>query len=103
GRAQCTDNDLKLNQIGTGKDVEGKPQWMVTLINGCNCAFSHVILSCRGFHTVEKIKCFILSKSGDECIINYSNAIAPHSSFSFTYAWEDPFPFTVKFAELSCS
>ena len=99
----CQESNLQISQAKTGKLVSGKPEWQVTLTNTCNCVFAHVILACQGFQTVEQIDPQILSKSGDDCTVNYSNAIAGHSTFQFTYAWDTSFPFTLKSAEIACS
>ena len=99
----CQQSNLQISQAKTGKLVNGKPQWQATLTNTCNCVFADVILACQGFQTVEQIDPQILSKSGDDCTVDSSNAIAGHSTFQFTYTWDTSFPFTVKSAEIACS
>ena len=90
-------------KLATGKMVQNKPEWSVTITNNCICAQLSVKLSCNGFQTVEQIDPSILSKSGSECIVNGGQPIYGNSKFSFTYASANSFPFNVLFSQVACS
>ncbi|KAJ4824980.1 hypothetical protein Tsubulata_014354 [Turnera subulata] len=83
---------ITVEQTKTGQVVEGKPQWSVTVTNTCLCTQTNVYLSCNGFQSVENVDSSILSKQGDECLVNSGN---PVQKLTFTYTWDQEFPFTV--------
>ncbi|CAK9155216.1 unnamed protein product, partial [Ilex paraguariensis] len=56
---------VTVNQVATGKRIQDKPEWNVTIANPEICTLLAVKLSCPGFQTVEKVDPLILSKSGD--------------------------------------
>ncbi|KAK9945965.1 hypothetical protein M0R45_011453 [Rubus argutus] len=99
----CTKNNLKISQAATGKLVQNKPEWNVTITNNCICSQLGVKISCDGFQTLEKIESSILSKSGSECLVNGGQPIYGNRDFSFTYAWGNSFPFKTLSSQVACS
>ncbi|GLT77123.1 hypothetical protein SLA2020_487370 [Shorea laevis] len=103
GRCQCHPKEFSVSQSETGVKVENKPEWNVTINNPCSCAQFNVKLSCDGFQSVKPMDPSILQKSEAECLVDNGNPIAPHSSFSFTYAWDTSFPFNPLDSGITCS
>ncbi|XVF01743.1 hypothetical protein REPUB_Repub04eG0115000 [Reevesia pubescens] len=103
GYGQCSIADVSINQSQTGKTVQQKPEWQVTILNDCVCTQSELKLSCDGFQTVETIDSSVLAKSGGECLINDGQPVAPSSETIFTYAWDTSFPFKPLSSQPNCS
>ncbi|KAJ0090012.1 hypothetical protein Patl1_12505 [Pistacia atlantica] len=103
GYCQCVVQNVTVNQSQTGSQVQNKPEWKVTISNPCRCTVLDLTLSCTGFQTVEKIDPSVLSKSGDNCLINNGNPIVGLSTFSFNYAWDSSFSLTPVSAQIACS
>ncbi|XVE66402.1 hypothetical protein DITRI_Ditri08aG0077500 [Diplodiscus trichospermus] len=103
GHCQCSLEQVSIIQTQTGKIVENQPEWKVVISNGCVCSLSELKISCRGFQTVEPIDPSILSKSGDECLINNGEPVAPLSDFTFNYAWDESFAFIALSSQPNCS
>ncbi|XWS54370.1 hypothetical protein CRYUN_Cryun10bG0084400 [Craigia yunnanensis] len=103
GHCQCSLEKVTISQTQTGKTVENKPEWQVTISNGCVCSQSELKLSCSGFQTVETIDPSVLAKSGGECLINNGEPVPPLSDFSFKYAWDTSFPFNPLSSQPNCS
>ncbi|XP_057421407.1 uncharacterized protein LOC130715339 [Lotus japonicus] len=97
----CTIKYLTVTQAQTGVQVQGKPQWKVTISNKC-CVQSDVKLDCRGFQTVEKVDPSVLKVEGDACLVNGGNIIY-EDPVIFTYAWDHSFPLSPIYSEVSCS
>ncbi|XP_030548356.1 uncharacterized protein LOC115753733 [Rhodamnia argentea] len=77
--------------VRTGRIVQDKPEWKVTVINNCTCAQSGIKLKCAGFQSTEPVDPSMFAKQGDRCLLNSGKALAPHGSVSFSYAWNPPF------------
>nr|XP_011459158.1 PREDICTED: uncharacterized protein At1g05835-like [Fragaria vesca subsp. vesca] len=100
----CSSQKLQVAQTKTGKLVENKPEWKVTITNTCStCSQLAIQLSCNGFQTVEDVDPSILGPSGGICYLNSGNVIPGHQSFTFTYAWDAAFPFEAVFSQALCS
>lgn len=103
GNCQCQGaSDLKITQSTTGAQVQKKLQWKATIVNDCECPQSGIKLSCDGFETVEKIDPSILLQAGGVCLINGGGPIQAHQSFSFTYAWDNQYPFKPLSSTIGC-
>ncbi|KAL5787275.1 hypothetical protein ACOSP7_004224 [Xanthoceras sorbifolium] len=103
GYCQCKTENLKIVQQQTGKQVQNKPEWTVTISTGCPCTQLDVKLACDGFQTVEPIASTVLAKSGGECVVNNGQPIFPSKDFSFTYAWDTSFQFKPLSSQIACS
>lgn len=72
--------------------------------NTCFCVFKDIVLACDGFQTQEPIDPSILTQNGADCnVVNNGNPIAPSNVFSFKYAWDQSYTFTLKNAQIACS
>ncbi|KAI9176891.1 hypothetical protein LWI28_008359 [Acer negundo] len=103
GYCQCTTENLQIKQQQTGKQVQNKPEWQVTISTGCPCDQLEVKLGCDGFQTVEPIDSSVLAKSGGECLVNNGEPIYPDKDFNFTYAWDTSFQFKTLSSQVACS
>ncbi|KAK8558843.1 hypothetical protein V6N12_042136 [Hibiscus sabdariffa] len=79
------------------------PEWRVTISNDCVCTQSDLKLSCDGFQTTEAIDSLVMSKWGEECLINDAQPIVSFSNVSFNYAWITSFPFNTLSSQTNCS
>ncbi|KAK7247044.1 hypothetical protein RIF29_41920 [Crotalaria pallida] len=98
----CSLSDLSVDQSKTGAQVEGKPEWIVTITNKCVCSQNNAKLNCKGFQTIEPIDPSILRVSGNVCLVDNGNAIY-RDSISFKYAWDNSFPLNPFSSEIACS
>ncbi|CAI0403616.1 unnamed protein product, partial [Linum tenue] len=96
--------NLKISQAKTGKVVERKPEWKVSILNDCMCSRFNIQLSCGNFQTIEKIDPWVLDRISDsQCAVNKGTSIQGHSTFNFTYAWDTAYPFRLLDAQFACS
>ncbi|KAE9601149.1 hypothetical protein Lal_00023808 [Lupinus albus] len=98
----CYLKDLSVQQSPTGAKINGKPEWVVTVTNKCVCVQANVMLNCKGFQTEEKIDPSILKVSGNECLLNFGNAIT-NNPVTFKYASNNRFPLNPVSSEIACS
>ncbi|KAF5748160.1 hypothetical protein HS088_TW04G00110 [Tripterygium wilfordii] len=77
--------------VRSGKEIQGKTEWSVTVTNTCVCAQSRIILRCPGFQSVEHINPDILYKQGDDCVLVRGSSLPASASVTFSYAWDPPF------------
>ncbi|GMY29255.1 TPD1 protein homolog 1-like [Fagus crenata] len=103
GNCQCGLSNVSINQSKTGEVVQKKPVWNVTITNNCACSQSDLTLSCNGFQTVKPVDSSVLSKSGNECLVNNGVIVGPFSFVTFTYAWDTSFPFQTLSSTVNCS
>ncbi|XP_010546544.1 PREDICTED: uncharacterized protein At1g05835-like [Tarenaya hassleriana] len=103
GYGQCSVDNLSLGQAKTGQTVNGKPEWKVSVKNPCPCTVMNLKLSCVGFQSTSSIDSSVMSKSGDECLLNGGSPLAPMSVFSFNYAWDSSFDLTILSGQPHCS
>ncbi|MED6178261.1 hypothetical protein PIB30_105862, partial [Stylosanthes scabra] len=100
GHCQCTKSNLSVKQVKNGLWSHGKPQWKVTITNNCDCSLKNVFLNCRDLGTTADLgttEPSILTLQGNQCIINSRQPFK--GSLMFTYAIDNPFPFTPIHAE----
>lgn len=88
---ECGVKDLVIGTVRSGRQIQGKPEWNVQIVNKCNCSQSNILLRCQGFQTVEPVDPAIFSKHGDECSVNKGFPIASQNEVTFSYAWDPPF------------
>ncbi|CAK7329553.1 unnamed protein product [Dovyalis caffra] len=91
GLCACSLNNINIGTVRSGRQISGKPEWNVTVVNNCQCAQSQIKLSCMGFQTVENIDPSILVKQGDACLLINGNSLEKSASVKFSYAWDPPF------------
>ncbi|GAA0173558.1 hypothetical protein LIER_27147 [Lithospermum erythrorhizon] len=85
-------NNLVIGTEITGRDVQGKPEWNVQVVNNCTCAQSSIFLKCGDFKSLVAVDPSIFSKaSGDQCIVNNGGPIPPNGVVKFSYVWDRPF------------
>lgn len=101
GYSQCSLSDIHVNQFGTGRTVNGKPQWIVSIINWCACPQTNVQLDCKGFQTVEAIEPSLLQVSGDVCLLNAGQSVWK-AAIQFNYASDTPFSLNPIFSNVAC-
>ncbi|KAM5564438.1 hypothetical protein ABKV19_018826 [Rosa sericea] len=99
----CNLNNLKITQSATGKSVQSRQEWKVTITNDCSCTQLNVKISSPGFQTVGPIASSILSKSGNDYLVNSGKPIYAYENFSFTYAWATQFTFKPSDSTVACS
>ncbi|PRQ26698.1 hypothetical protein RchiOBHm_Chr6g0297461 [Rosa chinensis] len=99
----CSVKDISIEQSQTGKSVKNKPEWNVTIANGCSCSQLNVKLACDGFQTVEDIDPSILSVSGGECLVKNGQPVYANGGFNFFYAWDTSFSFNPISSQIACS
>ncbi|XP_059639049.1 uncharacterized protein At1g05835-like [Cornus florida] len=94
GLCACKVNDkIQISTVRTGKEVSGKPEWGVKVINNCNCAQKNIFLRCKGFQSVENVDPSLFLPSADgRCLVKNGEPVAPFDNVSFNYAG-DPFFF----------
>ncbi|KAI4351415.1 hypothetical protein L6164_005784 [Bauhinia variegata] len=88
---ECSLSKINIGTERSGREIEGKPEWNVSVINNCVCAQSQIKLSCQGFQTTETVDPSILSMEGDNCILINGNPLQASASVHFSYAWDPPF------------
>lgn len=103
GNCQCSLNDLTISQSSTGSSVDSSPEWKVTITNPCPCSVANVNLQCSGFQPVEKPDPAALAINGDQCLVNKGMPLYPRTSFTFNYAWNDKYNFSIDSGEVMCS
>ncbi|KAL2489549.1 Beta-1 [Forsythia ovata] len=99
---QCDLNNFVIGTVRSGREIEGKPEWNVQVVNTCKCPQSNIVLSCKGFQTVEPISPSIFNKVGDFCHINQDLPVQPQASVRFSYAWDPPFLLRPASAKVLC-
>ncbi|XP_048336990.2 TPD1 protein homolog 1-like [Ziziphus jujuba] len=85
---QCSLSNIKVSQAQSGKKVQNKPEWTVTITNDCICGQSSLTVDCSGFQTVEAVDPSILKVSGSTCLINNGLPVFETQPISFNYAWD---------------
>lgn len=99
---QCSIKDISVEQTKTGEIVNGKPEFEVTLFNGCPCNVAMLKFSCKGFKTAEKIDPNVLIVAEEECSLPVGSFITPFSGYVFKYAWNCPCTFNPLFLQPHC-
>ncbi|KAL0016433.1 hypothetical protein SO802_003502 [Lithocarpus litseifolius] len=93
GFCACSLDNININTIRSGREIQGKPEWNVTVINNCNCPQKLIKLTCKGFQTLENVDPSILSKVGDKCLLIGGNQLGGSASVKFSYAWDPAYIF----------
>ncbi|WVZ16435.1 hypothetical protein V8G54_009607 [Vigna mungo] len=101
GYSQCSLSDIHVDQKGTGRKVNGKPEWTVTITNRCACVQTNVQLNCKGFQTVEAVDPQFLKVSGDVCLVNSGKPLF-NGAIVFGYASDTQFPLNPISSNINC-
>ncbi|XP_061343769.1 protein TAPETUM DETERMINANT 1 [Gastrolobium bilobum] len=91
GSDNCSLNNINIGTTRSGRQIQGMPEWNVTVINNCSCEQSQIRLACKGFQTTEGVNPSILSMKGDSCLLINGNPLQAFATVSFSYAWDPPF------------
>ncbi|OMO90769.1 Glycosyl transferase, family 31 [Corchorus olitorius] len=91
GLCACSLNDINIGTVRTGREIQGKSEWNVTVINNCKCTQSKIKLTCQGFQSVEAVDQNIFLKQGDNCLLIKGDSLPGFRSVGFSYAWDPPF------------
>ncbi|XP_043700326.1 protein TAPETUM DETERMINANT 1-like [Telopea speciosissima] len=105
GFCKCSIQSLKLIQIPTGKVVQGKSEFAVSVLNECSCKQGNIKVNCSGFQTTEVINPLLFKNDEcdrKKCVLLNGLPIGIHESIDFVYAWDTQFPFSVVYAEKAC-
>ncbi|KAG4983730.1 hypothetical protein JHK87_028479 [Glycine soja] len=101
---QCTLSKLEVHQYDTGKLVQGKHEYAVSISNKCSelCVHRNVKLNCKGFQTVERVDPSILKVSGDVCFVKNGLPITSDAPVNFGYAWSNSFNLKPISSDIHC-
>ncbi|KAH6761416.1 hypothetical protein C2S51_018365 [Perilla frutescens var. frutescens] len=88
---ECGLNDFVIGTVRSGRQIQGKPEWNVQVVNKCNCSQSNIVLTCKDFQTVEPVDPSIFQKNSDSCSVNGGRPLRPQADVKFSYAWDPPF------------
>lgn len=92
GYSECSLGDIVITQSATGRKVQGKTEWAVTITNQCACVQKNVKLNCNGFQTVEPVEASRLRVSVDVCLVSDGQPLF-NGGTVFAYAWDTQFNF----------
>ncbi|KAJ0988791.1 hypothetical protein J5N97_007147 [Dioscorea zingiberensis] len=99
----CHLSDIIIQQAKSGRIVEGKPEYLVTVSNKCECPQSKVVLQCYGLSSVEPVNPQAIRAVDDEsCMVAGGRPIARGSPVKFKYAWLTPQDFPVVSSHVNC-
>lgn len=92
-----------MTQDGTGVQIQGKPEYKVTVTNDCICSQSELELQCTGFQSLEGIDPAVLRIDGDKCLLNNGVPLHGSESITFKYAWDTKFNLVPLSSQINCS
>lgn len=100
----CHLSDISVSTVKTGKEVEGQPQYQVTIDNRCNCPQFDIHVRCLGLPSVEPVdRTKITVVDSELCLVAGGTLVFHETPILFTYAWKTPQSFTVVSATPKCS
>ncbi|KAF9587655.1 hypothetical protein IFM89_004487 [Coptis chinensis] len=102
GLCQCSLRNIKVTQNRTGRDVKGKVEHEVTIINDCKCMQKLIEFNCSGFSSAIVIDPSIFSKIGDICQLKGGGHLNGYTSIKFRYAWDTTFNFIPATSQIVC-
>ncbi|ONK77859.1 uncharacterized protein A4U43_C02F11530 [Asparagus officinalis] len=92
----CKPSEIIVNQSKTGRVIEQKPEFQVTVTNKCSCPQFNVVVKCFGLSSIEPVDSNVIKKIDDvRCVLNNGKPIAPGLNVEFKYAWATPQDFPV--------
>ncbi|XP_062163789.1 uncharacterized protein LOC133870640 [Alnus glutinosa] len=92
GLCVCALDNITIGTVRSGREIQGKPEWNVTVTNNCRCPQKLLKLTCEGFQTVEKVDPLIFSMGDDHqtCLLLQGGSLRGSASVKFSYAWDPP-------------
>lgn len=88
----CSLESINIGTVRSGREIKGKPEWNVSVINTCGCPQRLIQLGCSGFQTTEPVDpSTLLIQGGDTCLLINGSSLEGFASASFSYAWYPPF------------
>ncbi|KAL8216975.1 hypothetical protein R6Q57_023812 [Mikania cordata] len=51
----CALKDIAVGTERSSREVQDKQEWKVEFINSCKCSQQELIVSCKGYQSVEKV------------------------------------------------
>ncbi|XP_078435263.1 protein TAPETUM DETERMINANT 1-like [Wolffia australiana] len=101
--AGCRPETMVVKQVMTGKIVEGKPQYEVTVKNGCPCSQAKVMVRCYGLSSVMVVDPRAIKTVDDTlCLVNGGRPLSRGATIKFRYAWTTPQDFPFVSSEIKC-
>ncbi|XP_072958824.1 protein TAPETUM DETERMINANT 1-like [Typha angustifolia] len=99
----CMATDITVTQSRTGRVVEGKPEYVVSVRNKCRCAQSKVVLRCYGLSSVEAVDPRAIRPVDEErCVLGNGRPISKGTPVRFKYAWTTPQDFPLVSSLIHC-
>ncbi|KAG0474074.1 hypothetical protein HPP92_015931 [Vanilla planifolia] len=102
----CNLSSISVEQRTLGRVVNGKAEYEVVVLNSCICSQSSLLLSCRGFNTVEPVDPQVFGKvdgEEDECVVNNYAPVFQGNPVAFRYAWDRKIELRPLSSVISCS
>lgn len=101
---KCGKESIVITQEKTGKVVEGKPEYEVTVLNTCRCTQMKVVAKCYGLSSVEPLDHRVIKPVDDTdyCIVNGGLPVGGGSFVKFRYAWMTPQDFPIVSSQIHC-
>lgn len=88
----CSLDNINIGTVRSGREIKGKSEWNVTVINNCDCPQKQIHLGCQGFQTAEPVDpAKLLVQSNGQCLLVNGSTLQGHASVGFSYAWDPPF------------
>ncbi|KAF8058139.1 hypothetical protein N665_1250s0002 [Sinapis alba] len=91
GLCGCSFANIQIRGERTGREIYGKTEWKISVINTCSQPQLHVTLSCGGFAPVKPVEPWLLLPRGNTCLLINGNAIPAGGTVQFTYGGEPYF------------
>ncbi|KAF4373111.1 hypothetical protein CsatB_008450 [Cannabis sativa] len=91
----CSLDNINIGTVRSGREINGKAEWNVTVINTCeNCGQSEIKLGCEGFQTAKPVDpATFLDQGHGQCLLINGSILNPKATVRFSYAWDPPFLF----------
>ncbi|CAA7396296.1 unnamed protein product [Spirodela intermedia] len=100
---KCRLESIGVKQEKTGAVVEGKPEYEVTVRNGCLCPQSRVVVRCYGLSSLRAVDPRAIRPVGEtDCLVNGGRPIVGGAAVKFRYAWTTPQDFPLVSSKISC-
>lgn len=101
--SECTLSNIILTQTNTGKQVNGKPEYEVSVSNNCNCRQDFVRVYCPAWNTVEEVDPLIFGMIGEDiCEVKNGGFISQNESVKFKYASDTQNTLVVDSSKIQC-
>ncbi|CAI9264753.1 unnamed protein product [Lactuca saligna] len=103
GHGQCQLKDLTVLTSKTPRQIQDVQEWQVMFVNNCKCNLKDIIVSCKGFQSLEDVDPNVFAPIGnDKFIVNGGLPIEPFASVMFLYADPQHFVFEPVSHDMVC-